>query len=143
MTILSLPLPPPLSDAEAGVPSDAVEQALIPSASPATARIAIFRRCFTVGSSRWSAGGATVGGGRCPRTPAVCSQGVHRPSPVLVDEDGEEEDAADGDVLPEGLQVHDHEAARERGGDEGADNGSGHLAATAPQRRASDDHGSD
>ena len=47
---------------------------------------------------------------------------AHLPAaPDVVQGDGDDEDRADGDGLPEGLDVDDHQAVVEHGGDQHAD----------------------
>ena len=61
----------------------------------------------------------------------------------LVDVDGDDQDRADGDLLPERLDADDDEAVLQHGRDEQPDDGAEDRSDAAEQRRAADDDGGD
>src|SRR4051794_38399920 len=58
---------------------------------------------------------------------------------LLVEVDGEDQDRADGDVLPEGLDAEEDEAVAQDRRDEGADHGAAHPPLATEEAGAADD----
>src|SRR6266511_4469942 len=66
-----------------------------------------------------------------------------RPAAQLVEIDGADQDGADGNLLPEGLNADDHEAVLQHCGDEHSEDGSEDGADAPEQARAADHDGRD
>ena len=73
------------------------------------------------------------------RHPGLASE----PPLALVDQHRDDDDHADGDELPERLDVDEHQAVLDDGDDESAGDGAGDGARAAEQAGAADDHGGD
>src|SRR5690606_15041319 len=138
------PSPPPGADpssaAELHAPS-ARRRATAPAAPTCFRRAArvVFMRVLLRGMTSSSGRRGRYGrveGGRAPGSGVLAT-------PEDVGVDGEEDDDADGDLLPLLRDRHDPQAVGERGHDERADHGPEDRGLAAAQGRAADDDGGD